>query len=203
VWSWASVISESTAAVFLGLLAAVSTRRRALRFCAGVVLFLSLDDFIRIHERIVHIRRHLPGALGESLFPHAVRTLWPVIYLPLLAVLFVLLWRIAQGFATPERVAIRGSLLALVVAVALEVGTPLLFAIGQGDGSPGYEVEVAIEESLELAGWMWIAAGLAMGLLRSIGDDGRADATTSQPGLAQRPAGTQETGAGLPQDRGV
>jgi hypothetical protein len=156
VWSWASVATESFAAGVLGLLTLTSARSAALRFCTWVVVFLSLDDFIRIHEKI--------GA-EWSIFPHAARTMWPLIYLPLLASLMVLLWRVAQGLTDTERFLIRAGLLALVVAVCLETLTPLLFAIGQGHGSPGYEIEVAIEESLELGGWMWIAGGLASGLL--------------------------------------
>jgi|tagenome__1003787_1003787.scaffolds.fasta_scaffold20445034_1 hypothetical protein len=161
VWSWASVASEAAAAVLLGLLAATSIRPAALAFCAGVVMFLSLDDFIRVHE-----------ALGStySPFPHAARSLWPVFYLPLLGVLLVLLWRVAQGFGPVERALLRTGLLALVVAVGLESATPLLFAVGQGHGTAGYEVEVAVEEGLELGGWIWIAGGLAAGLVSRGGD---------------------------------
>lgn len=180
VWSWASVGTEFLAAGMLGLFAATSTRSVALQFCAWVVTFLSLDDFIRIHEKL--------GA-EWSLFPHSVRVLWPVLYLPLLGSLFLLLWRVAQGLERDERALVRAGLLALVVAVGLEFLTPFLFAIGQGHGSLGYETEVAVEEGLELGGWLWIAGGLAAGVLhRSIGVETRpaVEATALLPPPRQR-----------------
>jgi hypothetical protein len=57
---------------------------------------------------------------------------------------------------------------ALVLAVVLEAGTPLLFAIGQGEGSIGYELEVVVEEGLESTGWFWITGGLAIVLIQRL-----------------------------------
>jgi hypothetical protein len=151
-WSWASVATESSAACATAFLAFMAGRRRTLAFCAWVLLFLSLDDFIRIHEKLGSV---------YSPFPHAVRDLWPVLYLPLLATLLILLWRVSSDGDEAVRTLVRGGLLALAVAVVLETGTPVLFAIGQGHGSPGYETEVAIEEGLELSGWIWVTGGLA------------------------------------------
>jgi hypothetical protein len=151
-WSWAGVATESSAARVTGVLAFLSGRRRTLAFCAWVLVFLSLDDFIRIHEKVGSV---------YSPFPHAVRDLWPVLYLPLLATLLILLWRVSGDGDEAVRTLVRGGLLALAVAVVLETGTPILFAIGQGHGSPGYETEVALGEGLELSGWMWVTGGLA------------------------------------------
>ncbi|ADB31239.1 hypothetical protein Kfla_2157 [Kribbella flavida DSM 17836] len=157
VMGWAGVATQAAVAAVLGLLAAASVRHATVTFCAVMVAFLSFDDFIQIHERV--------GGLASP-FPHAGRLLWPVFYLPLLAILFVQLWRVAQDTDLTERALVRGGLLTLALSVLLELGTPLLFAGGQGRGSPGYEIEVAIEESLELAGWMWIGGGLAACLIR-------------------------------------
>ncbi len=185
VWSWASIATESVAAGVLGILTLASRRSPALTFCTWVVCFLSLDDFIRIHEKI--------GA-EWSVFPHAARTLWPVLYLPLLATLFLLLWRVAQGFTSAEQVLVRAGLLALVVAVGLESLTPLLFAVGQGHGSVGYEVEVAVEESLELGGWVVIAGARASGLVRRLSRDRPVDGSIP----AQPTALDRDGGAGAP-----
>jgi hypothetical protein len=66
------------------------------------------------------------------------------------------------------RVLVRGGLVALVVAVLLEGGSPLLFALGQGEGSIGYELEVAVEEGLEMTGWLWITGGIAIALVQRL-----------------------------------
>ncbi|HEU0129608.1 MAG TPA: hypothetical protein VFQ85_01275 [Mycobacteriales bacterium] len=161
-WGWASVAVEAGAALLLGLLAATSARRRALTACALVVAFLSFDDFLAIHERVSRLGEHLP-------VEHAERLVWPVVWLPVLAVAFVLLWRIAEGGGDAARALVRGGLLALVVAVFLEAASPVLFAAGEEHGSAGYETEVAVEEGLELAGWIWIAGGLAVTLLLRLG----------------------------------
>lgn len=155
-WGWAGVVAESSAALLLGLLAVTSARRRATAAAAFAVAFLSLDDFLALHERISRIGEHLP-------FSHAGRVVWPLVFLPLFAVVFVLLWRLAEGETV--RALVRGGLLLLVVAVGLEMGSSLLFAEGEGHGSVAYEAEVAVEEALELAGWTWIAGGLAATLL--------------------------------------
>ncbi|TDU87391.1 hypothetical protein EV138_0914 [Kribbella voronezhensis] len=152
IMGWTGVAVEAAVAAVLGLLAAGSVRPATLTFCAATVAFLSFDDFIQIHERI--------GGL-LSPFPHAGRLLWPLLYLPLLAALLVQLWRVAENADPAERALVRAGLLALVLAVGLEFCSPLLFAGGQGRGTPGYEIEVAIEECLELAGWLWIGGGLA------------------------------------------
>jgi hypothetical protein len=157
-WGWAGVVAESSTALLLGLLAVTSARRRAVTFAAFAVAFLSLDDFLALHERVSRIGEHLP-------FSHADRVVWPLVFLPLFAVVFVLLWRVAEGEVNAVRAIVRGGLLALVLAVGLEMGSSLLFAEGEGHGSVPYESEVAVEEALELAGWTWIAGGMAATLL--------------------------------------
>ncbi|MEP7090807.1 MAG: hypothetical protein ABI776_11955 [Nocardioidaceae bacterium] len=160
LWSWASIAVESLAAGVLALLAVTSARRGVLAFCAVAVTFFSLDDFVRIHENL--------GAVFGGLFPHAARAMWPVLYMPLLVALLIQLWRVAEGLDERERGLVRGGLVALVVAVGLEFSTPLIFAIGQDIRSAGYAVEVALEEGFELCGWIWIAGGLAAGLVRRL-----------------------------------
>ena len=159
-WSWAAVSAEAVAGVLAALLAATVVRSRALRFAAAVMVFLSLDDFSRIHENI--------GSL-VTLFPHSVRLLWPLIYFPLLAALMVVLWRVAQGRVEEVRLLVRSGLVLLVVAVALEILTVALFAADQGHTTFLYELEVSIEEGFELAGWTLIAGGMAAALVAQLG----------------------------------
>lgn len=159
-WSWASVAAEAVAGAFLALLATTVVSSKGIKFAAAVMIFLSLDDFIRIHENI--------GSM-VTLFPHSVRLLWPMIYFPLLAALMIVLWRICEGRAVEVRLLTRSGLLMLAVAVVLEVFTVVLFAADQGHRSYFYELEVGLEEGLELAGWLLIAGGMAAALVDRLG----------------------------------
>jgi hypothetical protein len=161
-WSWASVTATAMAGVLLALLAATVVSSKGFKFAAAVAIFLSLDDYIRIHENI---------GSAVTLFPHSVRLLWPIIYLPLLGALFIVLWRICESRAPEVRLMTRSGLLMLVAAVVLEVFTVALFAVDQGHESFGYELEVAFEEGLELAGWLLIAGGMAAALVTQLGRD--------------------------------
>jgi hypothetical protein len=160
VWTWASVATQAAGAALLALLAIASVRWRAFAVCALIMGYFSLDDAVLIHEKI-----------GSALhiFPHSGRSIWPLVYLPLLVGLTVQLWRIAEAqrgrWAQPL---VRGGLVALVLAVVLEAGSPLLFAVGQGEGSIGYELEVVVEEGLEMTGWLWITGGIAIVLIHRL-----------------------------------
>jgi hypothetical protein len=160
VWTWSSVATEAAGAALLALLAMASVRRRAFAACALIMGYFSLDDAVLIHEKI---------GTALHIFPHSGRSIWPLVYLPLLVGLTVQLWRIAEAQRGPwVRPLVRGGLVALVLAVVLEAGTPLLFAIGQGEGSIGYELEVVVEEGLESTGWFWITGGLAIVLIQRL-----------------------------------
>ena len=165
-WSWASIAAEATAGALLALLAATVTSSKGMKFAALVMVYLSLDDFIRIHENL--------GSIFTP-FPHAVRVLWPLMYFPLLGALMIVLWRLCVGRSREVALLTRTGLVMLALAVALEVFTVLLFAVEQGHRSFGYELEVALEEALELTGWILIAGGMATALLS------RFAASASQP----------------------
>lgn len=158
-WSWASVSAEAVAGAILALLAATVVGSRTMKFAAFVMAYLSLDDFIRIHENI--------GSLITP-FPHSVRILWPLLYFPLLASLMVVLWRLCEGRPSQVALLVRSGLLILAVAVVLEGLTPVLFAIDQGHESFGYELEVAVEEGFELSGWLLIAGGMGAALIAQL-----------------------------------
>jgi hypothetical protein len=160
VWTWASVATQAVGAALLALLAMTSVRWRAFAVCSLIVGYFSLDDSILIHEKI---------ASSLDFFPHSARIIWPVLYLPLLVGLAVQLWRIAEAQHGPwVRPLVRGGLVALVLAVLLEGGSPLVFAVGQREGSIGYELEVVLEEGLEMTGWLWITGGIAIALIQRL-----------------------------------
>jgi hypothetical protein len=159
VWTWASVAAQAGGATLLGLLAATSVRWRAYAMCGLGLAFLSLDDSVLIHEKL---------GIALSFFPHSGRLTWPLLYLPLLSVLAVQLWRIADAQeGTSVRALVRGGLLALAAAVVLEVGSTLLFALDLGE-SIVYEIEVVLEEGFEMVGWIWIGGALAVAAVQTL-----------------------------------
>ncbi|MDP8976430.1 MAG: hypothetical protein M3N28_08735 [Actinomycetota bacterium] len=154
-FTWASVVTEGTAAA-MGLLmaATVAGPRGRLLLLSGLLAFFSLDDAVEIHERISsQASRFLD-------FPHSSRVFWPLVFLPLLSATFVLLWNLARHAHFPAGRAIRFGLVLLAAAVALEVASPLLIS-SWDHGDLAYELEVVIEEGLELGGWIMITGGLA------------------------------------------
>jgi hypothetical protein len=84
-----------------------------------------------------------------------------LVYLPLLAAVFVGLAAVARGMRPALRRLIVLGLSLLVAAILLEMASPLLFAVGYDHGELGYELEAVIEEGAELGGWMLIALALA------------------------------------------
>lgn len=154
LWAWASTAAEAAAAATAALLA-ILPRRIAWRLVllAALLAFLSADDILTIHERIS------VEQLGP--IPHASRLVWVLVFAPILGLTGLLL--VLESRRVPVsigRVLVAG-LVMLVVAVAMEATTPVLFALGFDHGSVPYELEAVVEEGLELAGFIAIWTGLA------------------------------------------
>jgi hypothetical protein len=159
-FAWASSVATSSAALLLCLLAIMRpTRTWLLVALAGAVAFMSLDDMAGLHERV--------SDLGTALGPidHFARIFWPLVFMPLLAATFVGLFGVAAGLRIAPGRTLRAGLALLVVAIALEMASPILFALGSDHGELAYELEVALEEGAELAGWILVSTGLAAALL--------------------------------------
>jgi hypothetical protein len=161
-FAWMSSVATFGAALLLCLLALVwPTRIWPLVALAGAVAFMSLDDMVGLHERV--------SALETTLGPieHFARIFWPLVFMPLLAATFVGLLGIAAGLRTAPAHALLAGLALLVLAIALEMASPILFALGSDHGELAYELEVILEEGAELAGWILVATALAAALLTS------------------------------------
>jgi hypothetical protein len=144
-FAWMSSVTTFGAALLLCLLSIVRpTRAWPLVPLAGAVAFMSLDDMVGLHERV--------SSLQTTAGPieHFARIFWPLVFMPLLAATFVGLFAVAAGLRTGRR-------------VRCLWGWPcswwrlrsrwLLFALGSDHGELAYELEVALEEGAELAGW--------------------------------------------------
>jgi hypothetical protein len=169
-FSWASTAATFAAACGALLLAArPETRRRSLMLVLGASLaYVSLDDFIELHERSgdwVSDRIGAPDFVGPRL--------WVFLFLPILAAAALLLvWTASQAPPRPQRYLFAGMglLVAAVISEALGILTKWLEE--HGIESP-HRLRAGLEEGLELAGWVLIAAALIAMLYEPVSDSGR------------------------------
>ncbi|MEO8289796.1 MAG: hypothetical protein ABI649_02235 [Gaiellaceae bacterium] len=164
-FTWASA-SATFAAAFASLVHGVvlAVSRRRYLALASLLAFLSLDEVAQIHERIgwrVQRGFDLPDEIGARAFIF--------VYLPLLAVVALLLWRVASEAEARVRRSLWAGLALLGAAVVLEP----LGAYWKFDSSPD-RVEAAFEEALELGGWILVASGLTAVLYTALASAGTA-----------------------------
>ena len=153
-WTWLSAVATVFAA-FAALVHAIVFRAHRGRYAvlAATTGFLSLDDSVEIHERLGTVVRGDVLGISEGWVN---RLVWPAVYFPLLVLTAALLWWLAGRAPRDAGRLIRIGLACLVAAVAFEVFTAPL---PTGRGESLYTPEVVVEEGLELAGWILIAAG--------------------------------------------
>ena len=154
VWPVVSACLVLTAACSCRVLA-VDAGARRITVLGGLLAFLAADELLMFHEGIgIGAARAvgLPDAWDSAL--------WPLIYLPMLGVVFVLLSMIAQRQLPHARGrAIRAGLRLLVSAVVVEVLSAPLSTATSSSGYP-HLLASLIEECLELGGWGLITVGL-------------------------------------------
>jgi hypothetical protein len=154
VFAWASSMSTFAAAFFLFVPAVVvPTLDRVRLLVAGALAFFSLDDALSFHERLAERSVQL---LDSEVSLE--RVVWPVVYLPLLAFVFVILFRMARRHPNLIGTALLVGLGLLALAVVGEVTSALYV---EDEETWGSTIEVAVEEGAELAGWILIAGALA------------------------------------------
>jgi hypothetical protein len=156
-FTWASSVATFTVAWAAALHAAAFERqRREFSMLAGLALWFSLDDVAIIHERVAL-------ELGEDILglpDYLAVRLWLILYLPLLLLAAVVLWRIAREAEPPVERVMRFGLGLLIASIPIEiVGAATRKLAEEGTDVPE-TLRVALEEGLELGGWILLAAGL-------------------------------------------
>ncbi len=150
-FAWASSMATFAAGFFLFVpAAAAGALDRVTLALVGALLFFSLDDAISFHERLAEKSIAVLGA-DVSLQ----RIAWPLVYLPALAFVFIMLWRMAE-----RSTAIKVGLGLLAAALVAEVTSALYVSEGD-DESWAAAFEVVVEEGAELGGWVLVAGALA------------------------------------------
>ena len=164
-FTWASSVATFTVAWAAALHAAAFERqRREFSLLAGLALWFSLDDVAIIHERVAL-------ELGEDLLglpDYLAVRLWLILYLPLLLLAGLVLWRIARESEPPADGAVRFGLGLLVASIPVEiVGAATRKLAEEGTDVPE-TLRVTLEEGLELGGWILLAAGLTAILVSAL-----------------------------------
>ena len=151
--TWAHSTAIVTAAFVCALHATIVTgRRREWATMAAILAFLSVDESLVVHERIV---ARVLEVMDLPIVWDSV--LWPVLYLPLLGALLLLLASVARQAPTGAGSPVLVGLGFLVAAVAAEV---LSAPISTAAESWPHALEGAFEEGAELAGWILITTAL-------------------------------------------
>lgn len=171
LFAWMSSMATFASAFAVLVLAVLRWSERS-RFLvlAGILTFFAVDDAIEIHERI----QHYTGGI------------WPLFYLPLLAVAGLLLLHGVRDAPTAARRLLLAGLGGLVLAVAMEA-TQYLWLFDRyphGSGAWQLVVNTGIEEALELGGWLLVATALTATMLdRAVAGSG--SGSRSAPGAAR------------------
>jgi len=153
-WAGSAMTFAAALMVFLPAVSARTVDRAGLVLAAAIAFF-SLDDAVSLHERV---GAKSVEALGVSVSLD--RLMWPVVYMPLFALVFLLLWRVAHRGPAVIRRPILTGLGLLIAAVVLEVSSALYLSAEQEKTWPD-TIEVVLEEGAELGGWILIAGALA------------------------------------------
>jgi hypothetical protein len=156
-FTWASSVATFTVALAAALhAAAFESHRREFGLLAVIAAWFSLDDVAIIHERAAL-------KVGEDVLglpDYAAVRLWLIAYLPLLLLVGLVLWRLADESPPPADGAVRLGLGLLVASIPVEIaglGTRRL--ADDGTDLPE-DFRIALEEGLELGGWIVLAAAL-------------------------------------------
>lgn len=170
-FTWGSGVAAFAAAFALALIVLVrNTAAPDLILLAALIAYFSLDDILQLHEQ-------LGLKLGERVFedirPVVIVRTWVLVYVPLLAVVAALLFRMTRDRRRADGL-VRLGLLLLALAVAFEVaGLGTGWLADEGTTWP-HSIEVALEEGAELGGWILIAAGLSARLVVEVAELGSA-----------------------------
>jgi MFS family permease len=166
-FSWASTAATFAAACAALLLATRPRTHGRMRFALlGLLLAeFSLDDFIEIHERLgvwTEEALELPEAIGPRV--------WLLVYLPVLvSAALLLLWSALNAPPLSRRFQFLG--IGLLVGAAFSEGLGVLTKLLEEHGTETpHRLRAALEEGLELGGWIILAAGLAAAFYEPVND---------------------------------
>lgn len=156
LFAWLASVAIFAGGLMAFVYALAGGDRRRYGVLAAVLVYLSLDEIVQIHERLgTAVGGDVLGLPGWA----DVR-LWLVIYAPLLAGTLVLLLRVAGDADGWPRRSIRGGIGLLVAAIAIEAAGLLTKWLEERGTELPDVLRITVEEATELGGWVLISGGL-------------------------------------------
>jgi hypothetical protein len=164
VWTWASSVATFAGGFAAAVHAIVFRRCRGRMILLAVVLVLfSLDDSAVLHE---HAGERLTEEVDAPDYVGA--RIWVLLFPPVLAAVAVALWRTARDLPEVRRATL-GGLAMLAAAFVLEpIGIATNWLEEERGVSAPHTARSLVEETLELAGWMLVATGLTVAMVRAL-----------------------------------
>jgi hypothetical protein len=166
--AWTSS-AATFAAAFAVLLLALGRERIVgwLAVLASLLAFFSLDDAVVIHERL---SENVADALGYG--ETAQRVISVLAFTPLFALALWLLVRAGRQLSGRVQWLLYGGIVLLGTALATELASSILYEFADvSRGTWPDTIEVVIEESLELGGWILIGTAFLAAFVLSLGED--------------------------------
>jgi hypothetical protein len=159
-WLSAATLVVAASAALLHALTA-RRHRRVFLAAAALLAYLSLDEVAQIHENF--------DGFGRGTIPHRLAGAMDIVMiLPILTATLLALLAIASAVPEVRRLLIAGCL-TLIAAILVDEGIPAVFGHFNGPVVPwSEEVRSAIEEALELGGFVLVATALAATAVRTL-----------------------------------
>ena len=141
LFSWVGALAAAAAFAAATVDAVAAPAGRAERSLLAAILgFVVIDNRLHVHDHI---------------------ELLPLVYVPLLGVAAVLMWRMVAAHSREERLTLLAGVASLGISLVIhELGPPLLARLGWGPGEWMYQVKIALKEATELTGWLLVAFAL-------------------------------------------
>jgi len=151
----AALLAAAVAAAFL---AAHPPRRATTVGLSLLLAFLAVDRLVGLHEEVSH---------------------WRVLYLPIVAATLLALAAVAGDLRPAGVRLLLGGILLLAFSFVLhELGAWLMVRLGAAPDGWAYQLKVGVKHGTEVAGWLLVALGIALG--------GRASTITRHSGTGTR-----------------
>lgn len=168
--NWITVVASFSAALAAALHAfIVPARRHWFVVLTAIFALLSLDDLAQIHERVAENLDGRLGPLPDIVADHAET----VIFAPVFAAAFLIGWALAREISARAGRFLRLGLMLLLASVVIDLGSTITTELEDEGTAWPQATRIAVEEGLEVSGWIFVSATLTILVCLALFDAGR------------------------------